>query len=190
MERLTTLTNINLSNNLFDRFPSQLKSLPQLTSLDLSRNYLRNIDSLEGFAALTNLNVGYNRLTDFPPVGDLRLLSSLNISNNFIPQLPPGFEQLHALQAVYFQGNPFGLPLGIEQLQRLERLHIVSTYFEEVEVVTLANYQHTPITGETAYPPNITDLGIKESQYKQLPQAIKTCANYSPLKNPFQDFFL
>ena len=90
---IQSLSDLNLSQNLIDKFPICILSLPNLKILNISKNRIykfpydeltsTNISELK--CSLTYLDISYNRLDKIPDVtGLFTSLSTLNISNNKI----------------------------------------------------------------------------------------------------------
>ena len=90
---IQSLSDLNLSQNLIDKFPICILSLPNLKILNVSKNRIykfpydeitnTNISELK--CSLTYLDISYNRLDKIPDVtGLFTSLSTLNISNNKI----------------------------------------------------------------------------------------------------------
>ena len=93
LNRIESISELNLSNNLIDSFPIIILSLPNLSILNISRNKITRFPYDEFTSTnlsqikcnLTSLDISFNYLKNFPDIlGLFQNLSNLNLSNNNI----------------------------------------------------------------------------------------------------------
>jgi len=99
---LNKLKYLNVSKNkLVDStnksVTKSISKLTNLTQLDISHNYLKNIDGLSSLTKLTELNLYDNAIHDFTELGTLTNLISLNLGENNEKGLDNGVKGLEAL---------------------------------------------------------------------------------------------
>lgn len=104
-QNLMPIKLLDLSNNQLTKLSSQLELLTNLTELNLSYNYLTQVQKLN-FEHLMKLDLSHNRITS----GKLKKLPKnvvhLNLSHNEITYLPVDFMKLKALRYLELAGNP------------------------------------------------------------------------------------
>ena len=91
LNKRSQVTGLSLCNcgilNL-NRITTQLKSLENLTELNLRLNFFTDISTLKTFKNLTFLNLGGNSIHDISPLKNLNKLSRLVLYVNQIEELP------------------------------------------------------------------------------------------------------
>ncbi|MGB0839292.1 MAG: leucine-rich repeat domain-containing protein [Chitinophagales bacterium] len=80
----TTITHLNLNNNIFRKVPDALNAFPNLTTLDLGSNSLQAVNqNITKAPKLTHLDLSNNNLKSMPILlSKLRHLQWLNLSKN------------------------------------------------------------------------------------------------------------
>lgn len=125
------LTEWNVKNELEDRL---------IKEINLSKNKLTELPSLESYSALEILNVSRNGLTSinslmFPSLSNMRIV---DLSRNKLSELPIEFTQLSLLEVLSIHHNQLErLPEGIENLRLLRQLDAsynnITQVFDELE---------------------------------------------------------
>ena len=93
LNRIESISELNLSQNLIDKFPLIILSLPNLTTLNLSKNKLKrfpydeftstNLNDVR--CSLINLDLSFNYIDKFPDViGLFQNISTVNLASNNI----------------------------------------------------------------------------------------------------------
>lgn len=83
LEAFTNLTSLDLSNNYLDEGKlTPIQKLTNLQSLNLAYNNLGKIDSLKNVNSLTSLNIRYNHISDFSPLKAFIRLDTLYLTGN------------------------------------------------------------------------------------------------------------
>lgn len=147
MEQLRHVRSLLLSDNAFSRMPEGVFQMPQLISLVMSRNQLRELSPMverlvnlttllldenalrqlpEGLCALpqlVTLSLGSNQLETLPDrIGDLFSLRSLTVQDNQLARLPESIGQLRQLRVFNLSNNRLEfLPECLVDLPALER---------------------------------------------------------------------
>ena len=93
LNRIESITELNLSKNLIETFPLIILSLPNLSILNISKNKINRFPYDEFTSTnlsqikcnLTSLDISFNFLTKFPDViGLFQNISEINLANNNI----------------------------------------------------------------------------------------------------------
>jgi hypothetical protein len=124
--RLHFLTKLNLSDNHFVSFPSEICSLTLLQELHMDRNFLSQFPpQISSLQQLHVLSVSYNRLVELSnELCMLTNLRTLNVDGNKLWKFPPKFGNLRQLQALSLADmNCLELPLSIVNCHSLEHIH-------------------------------------------------------------------
>ncbi|KAI4386877.1 hypothetical protein MLD38_004764 [Melastoma candidum] len=129
---------LNLRNKLMDQvewLPDSIGKLSSLTNLDLSENRLLVLPSVIGsLSSLMRLDLHGNRISKLPDsIGDILTLVYLNLSGNQIAKLPPTLCRLIRLQELDLSSNKLSaLPESIGSLVSLKKLNIETNNLEEL----------------------------------------------------------
>ncbi|CAG0884950.1 unnamed protein product [Darwinula stevensoni] len=135
---------VDLSGHGLDCLPEGLFQCPKLTSLDLSRNCLKDpprgsgfpgraLGDLQQLQRLRTLSLSGNALEGFPEsLSSLHRLAALDLSFNRIRSLPEDVGKLISLQELNLQSNQLEtLPAGLSALSNLKRLCLNWNRFKE-----------------------------------------------------------
>ena len=101
-------TTLDYSGRGLTRFPKELLSRTDVTSLNISNNQLSGAlpAEIRQMTSLQELNVSNNRMTGIPAeIGQLKHLKVLNYNNNRLTGLPLEFGNLTHLQVLDLSGN-------------------------------------------------------------------------------------
>jgi len=160
--QLTMLRELNLQNNLLTNLPPEIGQLSALKELNLDKNWLTSLTPEIGqLCALTQLVLSSNQLTSLPPeIGQLRAVKELNIFSNTLTSLPPEIGQLSALTRLYLSGNSLtNLPPEIGKFSALRELSI-------------SNIQITSLPPEIGQLSTLTVLSLANNQLSTLPPEV------------------
>lgn len=138
LETLTTLTELNLSeNSISDVTP--LGGNAGLQTLNLQRNAISNVTGLSGMTALAWLDVSYNSLGDMSPLSGCASLTWLDVSNNNLTALS-GIGRLTGLTYLDGSYNALTDVTGIGSCTALTELDLSNNVLDNMdELVTLVN---------------------------------------------------
>ncbi|XP_047941507.1 plant intracellular Ras-group-related LRR protein 5-like [Salvia hispanica] len=129
---LKTLTKLDVHGNQLINLPCLFGEMHSLTDLDLSGNLLKSLpDSFGNLKLLINLDLSLNRFSKLPTiVGDLCSLQKLNVETNDLEELPYTIGSCSSLVELRLDFNKLkALPEGIGKLERLE---ILTLHFNHV----------------------------------------------------------
>ena len=124
---LSNLTTLDLSRNQLISLPDSLAELENLTTLDLSRNQLISIpSSLTKLENLTILDLRRNKLTSLPDsLAKLENLTTLDLSRNQLTSLPDSLTGLENLASLNLRFNKLRyLPNCLAELENLTTLDL------------------------------------------------------------------
>ena len=140
INRLVHLNDLDLDKNELcqlsmhdnDQLFDQLKSLPNLKRLSLSKNILRKINHKIGdLRKLEYLDLSGNNLLHLPEsIGNLTELKTIFLSQNYLFSLPTSFRNLHNLQEICLDRN-------VLSSQTQEDAHI---FFQQLSVLPNLEY--------------------------------------------------
>lgn len=137
MKSLPQITKLDLRNKQLTSIPSEINTLFSLTSLDLSINQFTLIP--------TEVFLGKNRFVFIPS-----LLKSLNLANNQLKQIPEAIGGLQSLESLDLSQNQISkIPQALGTLPQLKELHLKGNQFilfprelrklSKLEVLDLSN---------------------------------------------------
>lgn len=120
----TDLTELDLSGlALTDEDIKPLTQMVKLTSLDLSRNHIRSIDSLKGLTNLTYLCLWNNQINDISSLERLTRLTALDLIDNQISDIS-SLKNLTNLTNLYLSFNQISDISSIKGLTNLTELYL------------------------------------------------------------------
>uniref|UniRef100_A0A674F3V6 protein-serine/threonine phosphatase n=1 Tax=Salmo trutta TaxID=8032 RepID=A0A674F3V6_SALTR len=133
--RLHQLQSLNLSNNQLGQFPVAICDISTLTEVNLSCNYLTNVEQAVG--SMTNLQtflLDGNCLSELPSeLGSLQRLGYLGLSFNQFTHVPQVLERLTSIERLCMAGN--SLDTLVLQSFRLLRFKHVDLRLNKIRVV-------------------------------------------------------
>ncbi|KAL0451736.1 UNVERIFIED_CONTAM: Plant intracellular Ras-group-related LRR protein 5 [Sesamum latifolium] len=192
--KLTTLTELYLSENRIMALPTSIGSLKTLMKLDLRANQLINLPSSFGdLQNLADLDLSANLLKSLPEsFVNLKNLISLDLSSNRYSNLPNTVGNLISLQRLIVQTNDLEelphtiglcsslveLRLDFNQLKalpesvgKLERLEILTLHYNRVNRLpsTMGNLSH------------LKELDVSFNELKIIPEALCSAVSLEKL---------
>ena len=99
-----------------------LSKASEITTLDLSKGYIRDLSGLQHFTNLKELNLADNEVQDLSPLAGLTKLETLNVSGQFISNLYP-ISELKNLTALDISENEITTLSSIGHLEKLKILN-------------------------------------------------------------------
>jgi len=134
---LTSIKEVDLSNNNLNSLPSTFGKLDTLQTLNLSSNKIQslpytfgNLDSLRYFYASSN---AFGK-TLAESVGNLKSIQEINLSNNKIDSLPTTFGNLDTLQILNLSSNNLiALPINFGELNNLQTVNLSNNKIKELK---------------------------------------------------------
>jgi hypothetical protein len=162
MKDLSSLEQLDLSENQFTELPDVIPSLTKLTSLSLAQNKLQVLNKEIGYLSLLQgLDLSNNNLTELPEeIGNLKSLTYLFSSENQISILPSSIENFTELLNLDLSANEFSeLPQQIMALTSLQTLSLNNNHITLIpdDISTLGNLNHLNLSG---------------NQFRNLPEAL------------------
>uniref|UniRef100_A0A674F410 protein-serine/threonine phosphatase n=1 Tax=Salmo trutta TaxID=8032 RepID=A0A674F410_SALTR len=135
LQRFSRLRSLNLSNNQLGQFPVAICDISTLTEVNLSCNYLTNVEQAVG--SMTNLQtflLDGNCLSELPSeLGSLQRLGYLGLSFNQFTHVPQVLERLTSIERLCMAGN--SLDTLVLQSFRLLRFKHVDLRLNKIRVV-------------------------------------------------------
>ena len=116
LEKLSQLTNINLSNNNVSDF-SKLSEIKTLETLNVKNNGLPELRTLANLKQLKQLDASNNRITDISGIENLTELQDLLLSNNNIGNNIQAISNLQNLTTVSLMNNEITDVSGLANLK-------------------------------------------------------------------------
>ncbi|TRY68578.1 hypothetical protein TCAL_03065 [Tigriopus californicus] len=130
-----SLTKLILASNQLTLLPANLGDLSTLTVLDLHDNMLKELPNEIGLlTCLSKLNVSHNRLSGLPPdFYRLASLRDLNLSKNELRQLSDEISQLNMLQKLDVSYNDMAqLPSAIGYLTKITHFNLSDNRIQDL----------------------------------------------------------
>jgi len=118
LEKLTQLTELDLSDNQLTELPKGLDKLTKLTILFIDGDQLTDVTGLEKLTQLTGLHLSNNQLTEVKGLEKLTQLTILELAHNQLTELPEGLEKLTQLTKLNLASNPDLTKAQIDQLKK------------------------------------------------------------------------
>lgn len=183
--KLSSLVQLNLSENHIVTLPSSIGNLSSLTSLDLHSNQLYSLpDSIGELSSLTDLDLHGNRLRTLPAsIGDLSSLTNLNLSANQLSSLPESIGKLTNLKSLNVETNEIEeLPYTFGQCTALIELRADFNHLKalpeavgklvSLEVLTLHynNIKSLPTT--MASLSSLKELDVSFNELESIPESL------------------
>ncbi|WP_080732607.1 leucine-rich repeat domain-containing protein [Porphyromonas gulae] len=125
------LKKLDLSKNKICKLES-LESLTSLTKLDLSSNRISKIEGLGGLTSLTELDLSSNQITKLEGLDHLTSLASLDLSENQIRKLE-GLDSLTSLTKFDLSSNQVSKVEGFDRLASLTELFLLDNQISKFE---------------------------------------------------------
>lgn len=112
-----------IQHNRLDFLPENISKFRNLKHIDLSNNFLTEInEAIFGLETLNILVARNNSLGDFSlpkKLGSLQNLEELNLSGNLFQTIPPEITDIKSLKSLYMGGNQLeDIPRDIWKLER------------------------------------------------------------------------
>uniref|UniRef100_A0A4W5KIZ7 protein-serine/threonine phosphatase n=1 Tax=Hucho hucho TaxID=62062 RepID=A0A4W5KIZ7_9TELE len=153
------LRSLNLSNNQLGQFPMAICDISTLTEVNLSCNYLTNVDQAVG--SMTNLQtflLDGNCLSELPSkLGSLQRLGYLGLSFNQFTHVPQVLERLTSMERLCMAGN--SLDALVLQSFRLLRFKHVDLRLNKIRVV---------VPDEPDLLRHVTQLDVRDNGLEEL----------------------
>lgn len=130
--RLTSIIDLDLSNNSLFKIDSGIINLINLESIDISRNRLGSIpDEIYNLYNLKIVDVSHNDINYVPEIiSEIVNLEKLDLSYNNIVELPQSISSLDFLSEIYLEGNPIVTP-PVEIVS--QGIKAIKAYFESIQ---------------------------------------------------------
>jgi internalin A len=159
LRSLTNLTMLDLRKNALDTLPEWFGSLTNLTTLQLSGNKLELPEWFGSLTNLTELDLSNNELNALPEsLGSLTNLTELDLGNNDLDTLPEWFGSLTNLTELDLSNNELNaLPESLGSLTNLTELHS-------------RNNQLTALPDSLRALTNLTTLHLSGNRLRALPE--------------------
>ncbi|XP_010882452.2 PH domain leucine-rich repeat protein phosphatase 1 [Esox lucius] len=166
LQRFSGLRSLNLSNNQLGQFPLAICDILTLTEVNLSCNYLTNVDQAVG--SMTNLQtflLDGNCLSELPnELGSLQRLSYLGLSFNQFTHIPQALERLASMERLCMAGN--SMDRLVLQSFRLLRVKHVDLRLNKIRVV---------VPDEPDLMRHVTQLDVRDNGLEGLDASLFPC---------------
>lgn len=183
--KLSSLVQLNLSENHIVTLPSPIGRLSRLTNLDLHSNQLYSLpDSIGELSSLTDLDLHGNRLRALPAsIGDLSSLTNLNLSANQLSSLPESIGKLTNLKRLNVETNEIEeLPYTIGQCTALIELRADFNHLKalpeavgklvSLEVLTLHYNRIKSLPTTMASLSSLKELDVSFNELESIPESL------------------
>ncbi|KZV22563.1 hypothetical protein F511_11537 [Dorcoceras hygrometricum] len=168
---LSALMKLDVRGNQLINLPSSFGGMRNLTDVDLSANMLKSLpESFGSLTSLINLDLSSNRFSSLPDVvGNLTSLKRLNLKTNVLEELPYTIGLCSSLVELRLDFNNLkALPEGTGQLEQLE---ILTFHYNRVKRLpsTIGNLSH------------LRELDASFNELESIPETLCFCARLEKL---------
>ncbi|KAH9292315.1 hypothetical protein KI387_042501, partial [Taxus chinensis] len=183
--KLTSLVQLNLSENRIVTLPTAIVALSRLTKLDLHSNQLYSLpDSIGELSSLMDLNLRGNCLTKLPAsIGDISTLVNLDVSANQLSSLPESIGRLTNLKILSIETNEMEeLPYTIGQCSALAELRADFNNLKalpeavgklvSLEVLTLHYNRVKSLPSTMATLTSLKELDVSFNELESIPESL------------------
>lgn len=183
IKAITSLTELDISNNVFIRDLEPLSQLTELTVVKLSGVPVTDISPLRNHSELTELIISGTNISDISLLKNTINLSKLDLSNTSISDISVA-QKLLQLQSFCLANTRVSNISPLKGLIQLMNLNLASTQVSDVSTIasltklTELNLSNTPVTDASALS-NLTDLttiNLDSTQLSRLPSMNKLTA--------------
>lgn len=129
------LYRLNISNNLFQQFPSSLQKLQDFALLEAEDNMIEEIPKWFGdFRGLIGLMLGNNKIPSIEPLRTRKDITTLLVGENEISDISPIYE-MPKLKIFDCSGNPVKkIEKGIRKCRNLRTFASTETQMDEIDL--------------------------------------------------------
>ncbi|KAG8372636.1 hypothetical protein BUALT_Bualt12G0087300 [Buddleja alternifolia] len=159
---LNNLTKLEIRGNQLINLPSSFGELYNLTNLDLSGNMLKSLpDSFGKLKNLINLDLSTNRFLTLPStIGSLISLQRLNLEYNDLEELPHTIGSCTSLQELRLDFNNLrALP---EAIGKLEYLEVLTLHYNRVKRLPSTMGNHS----------RLRELDVSFNELESIPETL------------------
>ena len=149
-----SLESLDLSFNLIKEVSSHLQLLTKISHLDLSTNFIQEIQGLESLKYLKTLKLSKNRILRISNLHNNTNLDFLDLSLNAIEKVE-GLQTLTKLRTLYLFGNKITLLEGMSNLTKLTELRVEQNLIEDINHLSLCS---APLQTVQAHSNNLQNL--------------------------------
>lgn len=131
LESMTDLTTLDLSDNYIKEIKG-LESLINLKVLKMERNQINEIKGLDALVNLREISLFYNEILEIKGFNSLTNLKRLNLGHNKIKEIK-SLENLTSLEELFLVWNQISKIEGLKMLSKLRVLNIWENHITELE---------------------------------------------------------
>jgi len=110
---------------------SPLAAVSTLQYVDLTYNFIENLNGLSGLTELNTLKLNSNNISDITPLNGLPNLVGLQLANNSISNIS-GFGNLPSLEIIWLGSNDISEVYALSSIPTLTEINLTSTSIVEV----------------------------------------------------------
>ncbi|CEF67983.1 Toll/interleukin-1 receptor homology (TIR) domain and Leucine-rich repeat and Leucine-rich repeat, typical subtype-containing protein [Strongyloides ratti] len=143
------IENLDLSGNKFTKIPFEIfeESFEMLTTLDVSRNNIRNINSFGNMTHLQSFDLSHNKIEELKSnsIDKCNMLQDIILTNNSIHKISPTFfdGQKESLISLDLSLNLLlEVPISISNLNRIKYINVSHNQITNIPLLTLSKLGH------------------------------------------------
>mmetsp|Transcript_9559 Transcript_9559/g.23950 ORF Transcript_9559/g.23950 Transcript_9559/m.23950 type:complete len:921 (-) Transcript_9559:278-3040(-) len=184
---------INVSNNKISALPPDLNRLASVTEMDLSSNCLRIIPAEFGMLTnLTSLDLSHNRITLLPhEISNLTSLKAVTLAHNRVAHIPDSLATLTRITHLSLRCNCLiKLPPSFGKLVRLKVVDLQNNFLVEIPpckklqrllALDMRNNQLTSVPDTILHCTSLKELYIGHNQLREFPSSLAQLSNLQKL---------
>uniref|UniRef100_A0A0K0EJS2 TIR domain-containing protein n=1 Tax=Strongyloides stercoralis TaxID=6248 RepID=A0A0K0EJS2_STRER len=143
------IENLDISGNKFTKIPYEMfeEAYEMLTTLDVSRNYIKSINNCGNMTHLQSFDLSHNKIEELKSncIENCIMLQDIKLTNNSIHKISPTFfdAQKESLISLDLSLNLLlDIPISITNLDKIRHINVSHNQITTIPILTLSKMEH------------------------------------------------